>query len=40
VSVVSINIFTNYLNDVSQLDIDFPRVRAGVPAVEAEAAVA
>ena len=32
VAVVSINIFTNYLNDVAQLEIDFPAVRAGVPA--------
>lgn len=31
VAVVSINIYTNYLNDVAQLDVDFPLVEAGLP---------
>ena len=29
VAVVAINILTNYLNDVSRIDVDFPLVQAG-----------
>ncbi len=32
VAHVALNVFTNYLNHVAETDIDFPVVRAGVPA--------
>lgn len=32
VATVSINIYTNYLNDVAGVQVDFPPVRSGVPA--------